>query len=271
VILPDSANPFFAEVARGIQDTGFKEGYSVIICNTDNNQEKENLYVSVLSEKQVDGIIFVSAGESTQAILALQEQKRPFVIVDRRVPNAKTDSVMTDNARGGELAAEHLFQLGHRRIGCISGSSTLSPSAERLTGYYNALKARDLPLDETLIVRGDFHYRGGYVAEQQLLNFTDPPTPIFAFNDLMAVGAIAAAQKLGLRVPEDLSVIGFDDIDLTPYMFPPLTTVAQPKHQMGVLATNLLFKRIQERDLSSRVHTLDVSLIVRQSTACLKA
>jgi len=267
LILPDSANPFFAEIARGIEDTGFEQGYSVIICNTDNDQQKEQLYVSVLLEKQVDGMIFVSAGESTQAISALRARRKPFVVVDRMVSNVETDSVMTDNARGGELAVTHLIQLGHRRIGCISGPSALSPSADRLTGYRNALEAHGIPVEEALIVKGDFHYQGGYAAALQLLTAPAPPTAIFALNDLMAIGAIAAAKKLGKRVPEDVSVIGFDDIDLAPYMSPALTTIAQSKHQMGVVATSLLFERIHNRALPPRFRILGVSLIVRESTA----
>ncbi len=267
LILPDSANPFFAEIARGIEDAGFARGYSVIIGNTDNNPAKERLYVNVLLEKQVDGFIFVSAGESTHAISALLARQKPFVIVDRMIPQVEVDSVVTDNTRGGELATAHLLDLGHRRIGCITGPSGLSSSVDRLNGYRRALEVYDLPVDESIIVRGDFHYRGGYTAARRLLENADPPTAIFALNDLMAIGALAAAHQLGLRVPEDLSVVGFDDIELASYMAPPLTTVAQSKHQMGKLATQLLLERLQDRSLPPRARILDVSLVVRRSTA----
>lgn len=196
VILPDSANPFFAEVARGIEDAGFEEGYSVIICNADNNPKKEQLYVSVLSEKQVDGIIFVSAGQSADLVSSLQEQRFPFIIVDRKVPGANIDSVMTENIHGGWLATSHLIQLGHRKIGCIHGPSTLSPSADRLTGFRKAFEETNIPVDEALIIEGDFHYRGGYTSTMKLLNLDNPPTAIFALNDLMAIGAVAAAREM---------------------------------------------------------------------------
>lgn len=270
VILPDSANPFFAEVARGIEDNGFEQGYSVIICNSDNNQEKEQFYTSVLFEKQVDGIIFLSTGESTDLISTLQklqELERPVVIVDRVVPGAYIDSVMTDNTEGGWLATSHLIQLGHRRIGCISGPSALSPSADRLTGYRKALAENDIPVDESLIVGGDFHYQGGYTNTINLLRSDNAPSAIFALNDLMAVGAIAAARKMGKRVPEELSVIGFDDIALASYTCPQLTTIAQSKYEMGILATNLLFDRIRNSSLHPRFRTLETSLVIRKSTA----
>lgn len=267
VILPDSANPFFAEVARGIEDTGFEEGYSVIICNSDNNQDKEKLYIDVLYEKQVDGIIFVSTGESTKLLSDSREQKKPFVIVDRMMPGINSDSVMTDNEKGGYLATSHLIQLGHRKISCIRGPSGISPSANRFTGYCRALEEHKIPLDETFILDGDFHFQSGYTNTLDLLKLDNPPTAIFALNDLMAVGAIAAAQKIGKNVPTDISIIGFDDIDLAAYVHPPLTTISQPKYEIGVMATNLLLDRIQDNNRQPRSRTLDIKLLIRESTA----
>jgi len=267
MIVPDSANPFFAEVARGVEDTSFEQGYSVILCNSDGNLEKELLYTNVLAEKQVDGILFMAAGVSTEHIRALQERRMPLVVVDRDIPGVTVDSVLTDNARGGWMATCHLLDLGHRCIGCIAGPSDVTPSAERVTGYQQALDEGGISLDEALIVKGDFQYESGYQAMRQFLAMDDPPTAIFACNDLMAIGAIRAALELGRQVPAGLSVVGFDDVRLASFANPPLTTVVQPKYEMGVVATAMLLERMRDQDIPPRRRMLDISLLIRQSTS----
>jgi len=270
VIVPDSVNPFFAEVARGIEDASFEHGYNVILCNSDGDLDKELLYTNVLAEKQVDGILFVAAGVSTENIRALQARRMPLVVVDRKIPGVSVDEVLTDNARGGYLAARHLLDLGHRRIGCITGPSDVTPSAERVTGYRRALEEAGIPVDKTLIVKGDFQYESGHQATCQLLSTDDPPTAVFACNDLMAIGTISAAVELGRKVPVDLSVVGFDDVRLASFTNPSLTTVVQPKYEMGVLAATMLLERIRDHNIPPRRQLLDVSLLVRQSTAPVK-
>ena len=270
IIVPDSANPFFAEVARGIEDTSFEHGYSVILCNTDNNLDKESLYTNVLVEKQVDGILFVAAGLSAENIHALQRRGMPLVIVDRQVTGVQVDSVLTDNMRGGWLATQHLIELGHRRIGCIVGPSDLTPSAARVTGYQQSLSEAGIPFDEMIIVKGDFQYESGYAAADKLLTLDNPPTAIFAFNDLMAVGALSNALEKGLTIPTNLSVVGFDDVRPALYANPPITTVKQPKYEMGVLATNILLERMRDPSTPPRTQTLDTHLVIRQSTAPIK-
>lgn len=271
VIVPDSANPFFAEVARGVEDASFDERYSVILCNSDGDLEKELFYTNVLTAKQVDGILFVAAGVSTEHIRALQHDRVPLVVVDRTIPDVSVDEVLTDNTRGGEMVTRHLVDLGHRRIGCITGPSDVTPSADRVIGYQRALREAGMPVDERIIVRGDFQYQSGYQAAGELLAIDDPPTAIFACNDLMAVGVISAARELGLRVPEDLSVAGFDDVHLASFANPPLTTIAQPKYEMGVLATRLLLERMQDHDTPPRHELLSTRLVIRQSTAPVDA
>jgi LacI family transcriptional regulator len=267
VIVPDSSNPFFAEVARGIEDASFAQGYSVILCNSDGDLEKELLYTNVLASKQVDGILFVAAGVSTEHIRGLQEEEVPVVVVDREIPDVSVDEVLTDNVRGGEMATRHLIDLGHRRIGCITGPSDLTPSADRFVGYCRALQEAGLSVDEEIVVRGDFQYEGGYQRAQQLLNVDDPPTAMFACNDLMAVGVIRAAREMERRVPADLSVVGFDDVSLASFTSPALTTVAQPKYEIGVLATKLLLDRMEDQDKPPRHRLLETILVVRRSTA----
>jgi LacI family transcriptional regulator len=267
MIVPDSANPFFAELARGIEDTSFEHGYNLILCNSDGDLDKELIYADVLTEKQVDGILFVAAGVSTDHIRALQERRIPVVIVDREIPDVSVDQVLTDNARGGWLATRHLLELGHRCIGCITGPSDVTPSAERVTGYRQALSEGGIPVDEVLIVKGDFQYESGYRAARQILARDDPPTAIFTCNDLMAVGAISAAVEMGRQVPVNLSVVGFDDVRLASFANPPLTTIVQPKYEMGVLATTMLLERMRNHDIPPRRRLLDTSLLIRQSTA----
>jgi len=267
MIVPDSANPFFAAVARGIEDTSFENSHSLILCNSDGDLEKELLYTDVLVEKQVDGILFVAAGVSTEHINALQARRIPVVLVDRDIPDVAVDSVLTDNARGGWLATHHLIELGHRRIGCIAGPSDLTPSADRVTGYSQALAECDVSVDQALVAKGDFQYESGYQAARQLLAMDDPPTAVFACNDLMAVGVIAAAVEMGFQVPADLSVVGFDDVRLASFANPPLTTIVQPKHDMGVIAAKMLLERMRDLDMPPRRKTFDTRLLVRRSTA----
>ena len=267
MIIPDNANPFFAEMARGVEDASFEQGYSVILCNSDGNLDKELLYANVLAEKRVDGIIFVAAGLSIERILDLQARRMPLVVVDRDLPEAAVDSVLTDNAQGGWLATHHLVELGHRRIGCITGPSDITPSAERITGYRQALDESGIPVDKALIVRGDFQYDSGYQAASQLLQMDDPPTAIFACNDLMAIGVMSAALKLGLHIPADLSVIGFDDVRLASFANPPLTTIVQPKYEIGVIATTMLLERMHDLEMPARRRVFETNLLLRQSTA----
>jgi LacI family transcriptional regulator len=268
VIMTNSADPFFAEVTRGVEDACFEQGYNIILCNSDSDLDKELFYTNELIKKRVDGILFLAAGgKSTQHIRTMQERKTPLVVVDRYIPDLAVDTVLIDNARGGWLATHHLIELGHRRIGCITGPSDLTLSAERVTGYRRALQEAGILVDEGLIVKGNFQYETGYQAAQQFLTETKPPTAIFACNDLMAIGVINAAVKQGWQVPDRLSVIGFDDIRMAAYTNPLLTTVAQPKYEMGSIATTMLLERIHQQEMAPRQKLLDTHLVVRESTA----
>ena len=266
LIVPDSANPFFAEVARGIEDTSFDQNYSVILCNSDGDLDKQAIYTNLLIERQVAGILFVAAGVSTELVDDLSRRRVPLVVIDREVPGVEVDTVLTNHYQGGFLATQHLIDLGHRRIACISAGSELSPSAERVTGYRDALKTNGIVFDKSLVVLGDFQYESGYHAAHQLLQRESPPTAIFAINDLMAVGCISAVTERGSRVPEQISVVGFDDVRLASFSNPPLTTIAQPKREIGELATEILFARIHDLDAPPRFERLETTLIVRRST-----
>jgi len=271
LILPDNANPFFAEIARGVEDTSFENGYNVILCNSYNDLEKELRYTDVLIEKQVDGILFVSAGMSTEHVCALQAQRMPVVIVDRDIPDVLVDKVLTDNVHGGWLATGHLVELGHRRIACITGPSDVTPSAERITGYRQALEESGIDVDDALVVKGDFQCESGYQRTHGLLSLDDPPTAVFACNDLMAIGAISAAVDAGRRVPMDLSVVGYDNIYLSAFANPPLTTVVEPQYEQGVLAAKMLLERVRDPDVFPRREMLDTHLLIRRSAVPLGA
>lgn len=268
VIMTNSADPFFAEITRGVEDTCFEQGYNIILCNSDSDLDKELFYTNILTKKRVDGILFLAAGgKSTAHIRTMQERGTPLVVIDRVIPDLAVDSVLIDNARGGWLAAQHLIELGHQRIGCITGPSDLTLSAERVTGYRCALQEAGLAVDESLIIRGNFQYESGYQATRQFMAQPNPPTAIFACNDLMAMGAINAAIKQGWPIPARLSVVGFDDIHLASYTNPLLTTVAQPKYEMGSIATTMLLERIHHPEMPPCQKLLDIHLVVRESTA----
>lgn len=267
LVLPDASNPFFAEVARGLEDYAFDHGYNVLFGSSDGNLQRERDYLRVFLEKQVDGLIFVAAGESTENIRELQAEHLPLVVVDREFRQVTADYVIADNYRGGYLATEHLINLGRHVIACITGPSTVTPSADRVTGYRDALKAHGIRYCERLVRRGDFTAASGFRAMQSLLTHAEPPTAVFACNDLMALGVLCAATKAGLRVPDDVAVVGFDDIALACLSSPPLTTIQQPKAEMGRLASELLIARIEGRapDAPQRC-LLQTRLIVREST-----
>ncbi len=266
LVLPDSANPFFAEISRSIEDEAFKKGYNVILCNTELDVQRELFYVDVLSKKQVDGIVFVAAGDQTDSLDFLRSQSMPVVMVDRDVPKVEVDAVLTDNQLGGYLATHHLIGLGHRRIACIAGPSNITPSAERIIGYRKALEEAALPYDEKLILRGDYHAESGMQITHVLLKTEPRPTAIFALNDLMALGALRAAAEANCSVPNDLAIVGYDDLELSRFTNPPLTTIAQPKKQIGAEAVSLLAERMSGKSrLPSRL-VLPPELIIRRST-----
>ena len=266
MIIPDNSNPFFAEVARGIEDLCFDLGYNVILCNSDQNPDKEYKYINLLMEKQVDGIVFVSAGGHPEHIQEILEREVPVVEVDRELEQIPCDRVLSDNRSGGRQAAEHLISRGRERIACITGPSDVTPSWERVLGYRDALAAAGLPFDESLLVRGDFRAPSGYEAMNALLSRPERPTAVFACNDLMAIGALSAANEHGLSVPGDIAIVGFDDVALASYTNPPLTTIAQSRQEMGRLAAEVLVGRIGGNADAPRRYLLETRLIVRKSS-----
>jgi LacI family transcriptional regulator len=265
LVLPDSANPFFAELGREIELAAFDAGFTVVLCNTGNDVERERLHLSVLAKQQVDGIIVIATDEPGDALRSVARHHLPVLVMDRERPDLPLDSVIADHLRGGQLATEHLLGFGHRRVGCIAGPRHVSTSNLRVAGYGKALHAAAIPLDPRLVVHGDFHAASGCSAARTLLALPRPPSAVFACNDLMAIGVLHAAAELGRRVPQDLAVVGYDDLELAPYTFPPLTTVAQPKREMGRRAVQLITRRVGEERLAPQRALLPVTLAVRRS------
>lgn len=271
VIVPDTSNPFFAEVAQGIENVGLEHEYSLLLCNSDNDLGRLLLHTKNLSSKRVDGLIFATSGDDFEAVREELRNDIPIVVVDLNTLGFPTDAVLFDNHRGGWLATRHLLDLGHRRIACITGPSRQSIRRDRELGYRQALAEASAPVDETLVREGDFRPDSAYRHALDLLRLPDPPTAIFAANDLMAMGVLRATRELGVVVPDQLSVVGFDDIALAAFTTPALTTISIPKVEMGQAAARMLLQRVEKPDKPIEQLVLEIELIVRESTAPLAA
>nr|WP_315203532.1 substrate-binding domain-containing protein [uncultured Albidiferax sp.] len=264
MLIPNCSNPYFAEIVRSVEDHCFASGYTLILCNTDDEPRRQSVYLQVLAEKRVDGLIIISTGETSDLHDLLQGLTTPTVLLDREVTHVHCDLVETAHLLGGQMATEHLVALGHRRIACIGGPADLSPSAQRIQGWRDALATAGLADD--LLWHSDFSSQGGFTAMQEILQSPHRPSAVFVCNDLMGIGALSAAHEAGLRVPQDLSVIGFDDIELARFTSPPLTTIVQPKQRIGQLAVDMLLERIQGGRLDAKQILLQPELVVRAST-----
>jgi len=272
LVIPDNSNPFFAEMARAIETAGFNQGYSVILCNSDNDIKKEAAYIDTLLAKQVDGMIFISSGASHETLDKLQDSPIPVVIVDRDVSPTLVNSVVIDNLQGGYLATRHLIDLGHTIIGCIAAPVQIRPSYQRVEGYFKALLEAGLPLDHVYAVPGNFRIASGEAAMDRLLSLEPRPTAVFACNDLMAIGAFQSLRKHNLQVPGDISMVGFDDTPLMQAIAPALTTIAQPITDIAANAIDILIKRLALEADGKKIKVndqvvLQPALVIRGSTA----
>jgi LacI family transcriptional regulator len=267
MMVPNNSNPYFAELIQGIEDAAFRRSYNVILCNAYDDSKKQAAYLRVLLEKRIDGLILVASGADDELAQRLRTLSVPMVLVDREVAGVEADFIESNHETGGYLATDYLIGLGHTGIACVSGPADLPPSRDRVAGYLRALQQAGIGFRPEFLVHSDFTSEGGFRAFQQLLALKNPPTAIFASNDLMAIGGICAASEAHVRIPQQLSVIGYDDIALASYSTPRLTTIAQPKYEMGQLITRLLLERIAGAELPLRREMLQTSLVERQSTA----
>ena len=270
LVITTIANPFYTELSQGIETTAIRLGYNIILCSTNYDLSIEKQYIDMLRSKGVDGMIFTSAHMGDPNIIGLAEEGFPTVLVNRRTYHStvreKIDYVGVDNIRGGFLAVEHLIKLGHSRIGVIGGSSESSVGFERLEGGKKALDAHGLEAIGDYFLEGDFLKGSGYEGGKQFLRMNKPPTAIFATNDYMALGTYQAIVEEGMQIPEDMALVGFNDIEFTSMKGIELTTIGQKKYEMGAMAVKTLVERIEGRKTGPSVETiLEPELIIRKT------
>ena len=265
LLLPDITNPFYAALVAGIQDELLSEGQTMLLGTTGGDPEREERYLSLLRAKQVDGALVDGLVLPPGRIARFVAEGFPIVCLDRDVDSTSVPLVQVDNRLGARLAIRHLLELGHRRIAHVAGAPELGISAEREAGYHEELEAGGVARGEHLVATGSFTEEGGYRAVRSLLE--SRPTAVFAANDLSAVGVIMALGEAGLQVPADVSVVGFDDLRLSAYTSPPLTTVHQPAREIAQRATRLLLELTHGRPVGELRHLLEPRLVVRSSSA----
>jgi DNA-binding LacI/PurR family transcriptional regulator len=266
LIIPDIQNPFYAEIARGVEDAAYANRYALLLCNSDENLEKERFYLDVMLDESVDGLVLPPFDETDAAVVDIVKTGMPVVCVDRSLSKVKTDLVEVDNHRGALDAVNHLLDKGHKQIGLIEGRADVSTSRERRRGYLDALAARGIAPRKELMRAGDFKQESGRVLTNELLDLRKPPTALFVCNNLMTVGALGALHQRGLRVPQDVAVVGFDDLPWAEALDPPPTVVRQPAYEVGKQAMELLLKRIIEPTRPAVTVRLLPELVVRRST-----
>jgi LacI family transcriptional regulator len=270
LVVTDITNPFWTTVARGVEDVASEHGFHVIFCNTDESEAKQEQYLSLLVRRQVDGVLLVPASSHDGAVRALQAQRVKVVVLDRRIDGGGVDVVRGASTDGARRLTEHLLQLGHRRIAMLSGPECVSVSRERVNGYCQALHQAGVEADANLIFYGQFTTGGGYAMTQQLLAQQPAPTALFAANNFIAIGALRALREAGRRVPEDLSLVVFDDLPDTYTWEPFMTVAAQPAYELGKTAAALLLARIAEPAQEEvQEIVLPTQVIVRASTKAL--
>ncbi len=266
LILTDITNPFWTRVARGVEDTARQSGYSVILCNTDENEAIQTETIHLVLRKQVDGILLVPRRSEAASIERIRQQGVPVVVLDRRIDGLAVDTVRGDSLNGAYHLARLLLELGHRRISLLSGPADVSTAAERAAGFERAMIEADCR-ESCQVLYGDYSYASGVALARQALAAQPRPSALFAGNNLIATGALRAIHESGLRVPQDLSLVCFDDFPPELLVEPFFTTAAQPAYDLGCQATRLLLDRLSGADASPpREIILPVEIISRLSS-----
>ena len=266
VVVTSIANPFAGEVIAGIEETALAHGYSILLSTSHADPNREVRAVQSLQEHRVDGILVNSSRVGRLYIPMLAEMHIPIVLINNEHPGEFIHSVTIDNHQAGRDATRHLMDLGHRRIAYVGNRFGLQADTDRFSGYRQIVEEADLGFEPELVVHGDGGAEAGMKAAASLLNLPERPTAVFCYNDMQALGVLRAAREKGLNVPRDLSVVGLDDLYLSSYTDPPLTTIQQPKQEMGRLAVQILLQLLSGGKPDSRI-TLTGKLVVRQSTA----
>ena len=266
LLLPDIANPFYAALVSGIQERALAAGSTMLLCTTEGDPVREEQYLTLLRAKQVDGVLVDGLVLPPERIADFVREGLPIVCLDRDIDSTSVPLVQVDNRLGARLATEHLLELGHTRIAHVAGAPGLRISDERVGGYRDALTASAVEHDPALVAVGSFTEQGGYLAMRALLAAANL-TAVFAANDLSALGVMHAIAESGRRVPDDVSVVGFDDLRLAGHTTPPLTTIHQPAFEIAQRATQLLLELAGGHEVTERLHLLEPELVVRGSTA----
>ena len=266
VVIPDITNPFFGGLFRGIEDGAAPRGYQVLLCNTDGSPDRQRAHLHSLIARRVDGVILASSFLKDPAVQWLRHQRIPYVLVNRFSDEGLDPFVGSDDVTGSRLATQHLISLGHVRIGHLAGQPTVSTGVLRRRGFQAAMAEAGLPARPELQVESGFVEEGGIRGTERLLAMSQPPTAVFAVTDMVAVGVYTAARRMGLRVPEDIAVIGYNDIPLAGRLIPGLTTVHVPIHEFGSAAARVLLEQIETGHVTPRQVVYAPQLGVRGST-----
>ncbi|MBB6734887.1 LacI family DNA-binding transcriptional regulator [Cohnella zeiphila] len=270
VIVPDINASYFAEIIKGIENMAYSRKYRVIICDAENQQDKEMEYLGLLMSRTVDGMILVTPSTADEEIVRLTDKGYEVAVIGRAVEHPKVPCIFTDNVKFSKEVVDYLVSLGHRDIVFLSGYANAVDSFERLEGYLKGLKEHHIPFRPELVENGNFNERGGYEAMKRLLDKGLGFTAVYAANDEMALGVYKACDEAGLRIPEQLSVVGVDNNRISKYITPALTTVNQPKYAMGAVIAEKLIDQMNADEFSEkRVFKVDSELIVRQSSGSL--
>lgn len=267
LVIPDIANPFFPELARGAEDYAQEAGYTLILCNSDNELDKEDTYIAMLQEKMVDGLIFTASSRRTEISSALGRVRIPVITVDRQIEGLSAQSkIMVDNDRGALKAVNHLLERGYRKIFHLAGPMTSRPAKQRYAGYLEAHRNHGVIPPEGHLLEGEYVPTWGVEAVEGLIARKADFDALFCDNDLIAIGAMKTLIRAGYRVPEDVGVVGYDDIYLAALVNPGLTTVRQPIYEMGYTAARQLIAMIEGNTREMQEITLATELVIREST-----
>ena len=277
MLVTTSTNPFFGEVLKGVERRCYEKGYNLILCNTEGDSERMKASINTLLQKRVDGLMLMCSTLEGETIEIFERYPElPVVVMDWGPMAYASDKIQDNSYEGGYLATQHLIDNGHKNIGCITGPLHRSQASSRFDGFKQALQDAEITLNQDWMVEGNFECDGGYDAYHTLKKRTQEnpalafPTAFFACNDMMAMGLINAATEDGLKIPSDLSIIGYDDIHLAKYITPSLTTIHQPKHQLGKTAVDTLLARLENPTQPQQVVQLEPALVSRSSVSSLK-
>lgn len=267
LLVPDITNPFFAEITKGVEEVAHQRGFGVVLCTTEGEPAREEAYLRVLRRKRVDGLIIASVTLDDPYLQELQRFQIPFVLVSRLAEKAEAPYVVVDDRKGGRLAVEHLVDLGHKNVGFIGGPANVHSSRDRMEAYRAVLEERDLPFRRKWAVFASFTQQAGFTVGKRILSQKDRPTAIFAANDLIALGVMQAVEALGLQIPEDLSLVGYNNIAYAALPRIQLTTVAQPMKRMGKIAAKFVLDVLEGKRETPLSLRLAPTLVIRRTTA----